>query len=53
MEQALRRLSSAIEALGKIKNGKTLFEISTADPDSFNAWMELNAAQKQAIESLE
>ena len=49
MEAILRRLSKAVSALSKIKDGKTLFEGSpTKDQECFDAWKELNDAQKQA-----
>lgn len=43
---ALKRLNLAVAALGKIKDGKTLFEHSPSkDEDCFLAWAELNKAQ--------
>ena len=50
---ALRRLNLAVAGLGRIKDGKTLFELRPSqDEDSLMAWLELNAAQKIAFEVL-
>lgn len=46
---ALIRLSNAVRALAKVKDGKTLFEGSPMrDQECFDAWKELNAAQQCA-----
>lgn len=53
LEESLRRYMSAVRVLGKIKDGKTLFEASpTKDQDAFEAWTELDAAGKQAQAAL-
>ena len=50
---ALVRLSAAVAALGVTKDGKTLFEISPiADQDAYEAWLELNGAQGQAVQAI-
>lgn len=44
-----KRLSSAIARLGTVKDGKPLFESSPSkDPDCYDAWVELNEAQRDA-----
>ena len=50
---ALERQTNAVAALGKLKEGKTLFELSpTKDAECFAAWLELDAAGKQARSAL-
>ena len=46
LRAALVRLSTAVHALAKVKDGKTLFEHSpTKDQECYEAWKELNEAQ--------
>lgn len=48
-EQALERLLMAVEKLGKLKDGKTLFEGSPIkDKECHAAWMELHNARQEA-----
>ena len=50
---ALAALVHAVEWLGRIKNGKTLFEHSpTTDEDAYHAWAGLNACMVKAREIL-
>lgn len=49
MRGPLLRLHKAVKALARVKDGKTLFEHSpTKDQECFDAWKELNEAQRNA-----
>lgn len=50
---ALRRVLASVEALGRIKDGKTLFESSpTGDAECHAAWLELHDARQAAAVAL-
>lgn len=53
VREALERLSKACTALGQFKGDKTLYELNPIkDQNAYEAWVELDAAQKQAQNAL-
>jgi len=53
LARSLERLSVAVKSLGRVKDGKTLFEHSPSkDAEAYSAWTELDAAQKDAAVKL-